>query len=108
MYIDVFASVLASAPEKIGVLIGSSVPCYPSSMLITVEISEQFAARAADLGLSPEAYALEILAATASNEAIEAGWITEAERRAADIDSGKVTLTSWEQIEQRLRQRIAS
>lgn len=77
-------------------------------VLITVEISEQFAARAADLGLTPEAYAREILTSMESDQAIEADWIAEAERRAAAVDAGKATLASWEQIEQRLRQRIAS
>jgi hypothetical protein len=77
-------------------------------MLITVEISEQFAARAADRGLTPQAYAEELLSKAEADGSFDADWIAEAERRADQIDSGNASLVSWEEIEQRLRKRIAS
>jgi putative addiction module component (TIGR02574 family) len=73
-------------------------------MQITVEISEEFAARAANLGLTPEAYAREVLTAEITADAT---WEAEALRRAGEIDSGQATPIPWEQIESRLRSRVS-
>ena len=73
-------------------------------MQITVEISDQFATEAAELGLTPEVYASELLSDGRSNDAL---WEAEALRRANGIDTGQTTLVAWEQIESRLRARIA-
>jgi hypothetical protein len=73
-------------------------------MQITVEISEEFAAKAADLGLTPEAYAHELLS---GEQTVESSWEAEALRRASAIDAGEAQLIPWEQIESRLRSRIA-
>jgi Putative addiction module component len=73
-------------------------------MQITVEISEEFAAKAAGLGLTPEAYAHELLSA---EQSAESAWEAEALRRANAIDAGEAQLIPWEQIESRLRSRIA-
>jgi hypothetical protein len=73
-------------------------------MQITVEISEEFAARAADLGTSPEAYAHELLDGESATQVL---WETEALRRTGEIDAGQAKLIPWDQIESRLRSRIA-
>uniref|UniRef100_E6QN13 Uncharacterized protein n=1 Tax=mine drainage metagenome TaxID=410659 RepID=E6QN13_9ZZZZ len=75
-------------------------------MQITVEISEDFAARANQLGLTPEAYASELLLA-ANRDELDAAWEAEALRRAAEIDSGNSQPVPWEQIQSRLHARIA-
>jgi len=90
-------------------------------MQITVEISEEFAARAANLGLTPEAYARELLSGeqplknpghdpqlrTGSDANFESAWEAEALRRADEIDAGQTQLIPWEWIESKLRSRIA-
>ena len=72
-------------------------------MQITVDISEDFAVRAAELGLSPEAFAHELLGAGRSTDS---EWEAEALQRAAQIDADKTQLVPWEAIEARLRSRI--
>ena len=85
-------------------------------MRITVEISEDFAAQAAQLGISPEAYASELLLGANRDEAnrdeanrdeIDPAWESEALRRAAEMDSGNSQPVLWEQIQSRLHARIA-
>ncbi len=73
-------------------------------MQILVALSADFAARAAALGLTPEAYAHDLLAQDPSADAL---WQIEAIRRSAEIDEGRAELISWEKIESRLRSRIA-
>ena len=118
-------------------------PSYPwllrgslISMRITVEITEAFAACAAQRGMTPEAYASELLlganlgqadpaarnpaarnpaarnpdtpnSAQAAPDEIAASWESEALRRAAAIDSGNSQPLPWEQIRSRLHARIA-
>ena len=100
-------------------------------MRITVEITEAFAACAAQRGMTPEAYASELLlganlgqadpaarnpaarnpdtpnSAQAAPDEIAASWESEALRRAAAIDSGNSQPLPWEQIRSRLHARIA-
>jgi len=71
-----------------------------SAMQITVDISEDFAARAAEMGLSPEAYAQELLGMGYPGDS---EWEAEAPRRAGEIDAGRGQLVPWEAIEARLR-----
>lgn len=73
-------------------------------MQVTVEIPEELAARAAQLGLTPEAYVHDLLV---RDIAQEGAWIQEAQRRAEAIDSDAAKVVSWEEIEARLRSRIA-
>ncbi len=75
-----------------------------SAMQIAVDVSEDFAAQAADLGLTPEAYAYDLLGVGGS---ADSEWETEALCRAGEIDNGKAHLVSWEAIEARLRSRIS-
>ena len=72
-------------------------------MQITVDISEDFAALAAELGLSPEAYAHDLLGAGRS---ADSEWEAEALQRANEIDAGRAQLVPWEAIEARLRSQI--
>jgi hypothetical protein len=74
------------------------------AMQITVDISEDFAARAAERGLSPEAYACEILG---TGSQADSEWEAEAMRRANEIDVGRAQLVPWESIEARLRSLVA-
>jgi len=74
-------------------------------MQITVEITDEEAARAADLGLTPEAYVRDLLV---RDTLIERSWAAEASRRGAELDEGRTQTVSWEQIEARLRSRVAS
>jgi len=39
----------------------------------------------------------------AADEDIAASWVSEVRRRAAEIDSGEVTLLSWEEVRQSIR-----
>ena len=73
-------------------------------MQITVDISEDFATRAEELGLTPEAYAYELLG---TGRSAELEWEAEALRRANQIDADKTQLVPWEAIETRLRSEIA-
>ena len=73
-------------------------------MQITVDISEDLIARAAELGLTPEAYIRDLFSREQSAESL---WQREAERRAGEIDKSRTKLVSWEEIELRLRSRIA-
>lgn len=74
-------------------------------MQITVEISDQEAARAAELGLTPEAYIRDLLTRDSIQES---EWITEVMRRSEAIDVGSAKVIAWEEIEARLRSRLAS
>jgi putative addiction module component (TIGR02574 family) len=38
------------------------------------------------------------------DEEVEAAWIREIERRAADVDTGKVPLIPWSEVRKKLRQ----
>jgi hypothetical protein len=77
-------------------------------MQISIEISEEQLARATELGLTPEAYVHDLLSqATALDSANEVAWVKEAERRAGSLDAGSTKVVAWEEIEARLRSRIA-
>ncbi len=41
------------------------------------------------------------------DEGAEAAWATEIERRMADIDDGTATLTSWANVERRIKEEIS-
>jgi putative addiction module component (TIGR02574 family) len=74
-------------------------------MEITVKVPEEFGALAAELGLSAEAYAEQLLETA---QAVDAAWTAEAVRRAEAIDAGTAAVVPWEQMEARMRARLAS
>jgi putative addiction module component (TIGR02574 family) len=37
---------------------------------------------------------------------VDAAWAAEIERRVADVDAGRVTTVPWEEVRERLRQRL--
>lgn len=37
---------------------------------------------------------------------VEAAWAAEIERRVADLDAGRVTTVPWDEVRERLRQRL--
>lgn len=76
-------------------------------MQITIEISEEQAARAAELGLTPEAYVRDLLSRNASQDEWEGAWIEEAKQRSTALDNASAKAIAWEEIESRLRARIA-